>query len=123
MKTAVQSRSTTDVEAVRKFLRLNSDAYDDTIDVILAAAKEYADGYLCNDFLKDDGKKGPIPKTVELWLLRFCSTVFNHPKLAVSSTQTINRGSEELIAVYEEAYNLTIDGLKARRRLPGISTR
>ena len=109
----IQENSTINVTKLRSFLRIDNDAYDVALKMILAGVKAQADIYCNSDFREYNGD---VPADVELWILQACQLVYDRPNNTVSRQDVFEDGTTYFDFDLEEYLLL----LSSHRKEPGF---
>ncbi len=114
--TKIQDESTVLLSHVKQFCRIDNDAYDVPLQLILDGVKSEADAYCQNNFTDYDGV---IPAQVELWILKACLLQYERPSMLTTREDVWEQG-----AVYsrqdKDIRDYYIEDLKPYRREPGF---
>lgn len=86
----IQENSTINLNRVKSFLRIDNDAYDEALKLILKGVKAQADTYCNSDFYEFDGD---IPADVELWILQACQLIYDRPNNTVTRQDVFEDGT------------------------------
>jgi uncharacterized phage protein (predicted DNA packaging) len=114
---AVVDRLSLDPEDVKTYLRVDHDADDDIIEMLVDSAKEHADEFLNNEFTHEDEDgeevEDDIPAPIKMWVLKRVARNYERRSEGLSSaggrgSDSANWGDEE----YTE--------LMRYRLLPGV---
>lgn len=114
--TKIQDDSTINLAAVKAFCRIDNDAFDVPLQLILDGVKCQADAYCQNNFTEYGGV---VPPQVERWILKACLLDYERPNMAQTREDIWESGSN-YYRTDPDFWDYYIEDLKPYRREPGF---